>query len=91
MYAILGLVLLVDADVNIMPYMLLRNRVTESYELPDLPYSMAELEPYVDESTVKVHYHGHHKSYQIKINIALQAWREVCVTYFFYDYFLLGR
>lgn len=48
----------------------------QQYELPDLPYSFNELEPYIDERTVKVHYLGHHKAYTDKMNAALKDWRE---------------
>ena len=49
------------------------------YPLPSLPYGYADLEPHIDEQTLRVHYLGHHKSYTNKMNAALVEWRKkVC-------------
>lgn len=36
--------------------------------LPQLPYEMNALEPYISEQTVKFHYTKHHQSYVTKVN-----------------------
>lgn len=38
------------------------------YQLPALPYSYQELEPYIDTHTVGVHYHKHQQNYLNKLN-----------------------
>ncbi|GAB6029385.1 hypothetical protein CHUAL_005151 [Chamberlinius hualienensis] len=45
------------------------------YELPPLEYGFSELEPYIDEETVRVHYLGHHSKYTEKMNSALKEWQ----------------
>ena len=45
------------------------------YSLPNLPYEYTELEPYVDEQTIRIHHLGHHRSYTDKLNAALVEWR----------------
>lgn len=42
-----------------------------AYKKIDLPYDFNALEPYMDEETVKVHYLGHHSSYEDKLEQAL--------------------
>jgi len=41
------------------------------YELPELPYDYAALEPHIDEATMKVHHDKHHQAYVDKANDAL--------------------
>lgn len=41
------------------------------YELPLLPYSLEELEPYIDTHTMGVHYHKHHQNYVNQLNTLL--------------------
>ena len=48
----------------------------EEYSLPPLPYDYNELEPYIDERTVTVHYQKHHQGYTNKMNNALKEWRK---------------
>ena len=43
------------------------------YELPPLPYSYDALEPYIDESTMRLHHQKHHQSYTDGLNNALAA------------------
>jgi superoxide dismutase, Fe-Mn family len=43
------------------------------YELPDLPYDYAALEPHIDEQTMRVHHDKHHKAYVDNANAALQG------------------
>ena len=50
-------------------------RPNSIYSLPSLPYDYSDLEPYIDERTVRVHHLGHHKSYTEKMNAALLEWR----------------
>lgn len=42
------------------------------FTLPDLPYSYNNLEPFIDEETMKVHHAGHHATYVNNLNNALK-------------------
>ena len=42
-----------------------------AYEVPDLPYDYAALEPHIDEATMRVHHDKHHQAYVDKANAAL--------------------
>jgi len=42
------------------------------YQLPKLPYSYDELEPYVDTLTMEIHHKMHHQSYVDGLNQALE-------------------
>ncbi|EDO44816.1 predicted protein [Nematostella vectensis] len=44
----------------------------EKYTLPELPYDYNELEPHIDEATLRVHHLGHHAAYTKKLNAALK-------------------
>ena len=48
----------------------------EYYDLPELPYSLDSLEPWIDAKTMNVHFKGHHASYMAKMNAALTEWRK---------------
>jgi len=48
----------------------------EYYDLPELPYSLDSLEPWIDAETMNVHFKGHHASYMAKMNAALTEWRK---------------
>jgi len=39
--------------------------------LPDLPYDYNALEPYIDETTMRLHHNKHHQGYVDKLNTAL--------------------
>ena len=43
------------------------------YEVPDLPYDYAALEPHIDEATMRVHHDKHHQAYVDKANAALEG------------------
>ena len=43
------------------------------YEVPDLPYDYAALEPHIDEATMRVHHDKHHQAYVDKVNAALDG------------------
>ncbi|MEM9082896.1 MAG: superoxide dismutase, partial [Planctomycetota bacterium] len=43
------------------------------YELPDLPYDYDELEPVIDEQTMRIHHGKHHAGYIRGLNNALAA------------------
>jgi len=51
------------------------------YKLPDLPYGYKDLEPYIDEATIKVHHTGHHAAYTKKMNSALKKWRTKVIIF----------
>ena len=57
------------------------NVFQEHHVLPDLPYQYDELEPFIDESTLRVHHLGHHKAYTNKMNAALKEWRREVSPY----------
>ena len=41
------------------------------FDLPDLPYDYAALEPHIDEATMRLHHDKHHATYVTKLNEAL--------------------
>src|SRR5438309_7284490 len=43
------------------------------YELPDLPYDYAALEPHIDEQTMRIHHDKHHQAYVDNANKALDG------------------
>jgi superoxide dismutase, Fe-Mn family len=43
------------------------------YEVPDLPYDYAALEPHIDEATMRFHHDKHHQAYVDKVNAALEG------------------
>ena len=43
------------------------------YQLPDLPYDYAALEPHIDEQTMHFHHDKHHQAYVDNANAALQG------------------
>ncbi len=44
-----------------------------AFELPDLPYEMNALEPYISQETLEYHYGKHHKAYVDKLNNLLNG------------------
>lgn len=52
----------------------------EEYSLPELPYNYSDLEPYIDEETVRVHYLRHHAGYTAQLNHVLKVWRNSSVS-----------
>jgi Fe-Mn family superoxide dismutase len=52
--------------------------VVQLYQLPELPYGYAALDPIIDERTMRLHHDKHHRAYVDGINAALEAapeWR----------------
>ena len=43
-----------------------------TFQLPELPYAMDALEPYMDAKTVEVHYTKHHATYVNNLNAAIE-------------------
>lgn len=44
-----------------------------AYQLPELPYDYAALEPYIDAETMRLHHDKHHATYVVKLNAALES------------------
>ena len=44
-----------------------------AYEVPDLPYDYAALEPHIDEQTMRIHHDKHHQAYVDNANKALDG------------------
>lgn len=42
-----------------------------AFEVPKLPYEYNALEPYIDETTMKIHHDKHHQAYVDKLNTAV--------------------
>ena len=42
-----------------------------AYELPALPYSYTDLEPYISQNTLEFHHDKHHAAYVNKFNAAV--------------------
>ena len=47
------------------------------FELPPLPYDMADLEPVIDARTVEIHYTKHHATYLKNFNAALEKYPQL--------------
>ncbi len=45
--------------------------MTQAHQLPDLPYSLDALEPYISKETLKYHHGKHHAGYINKLNNAI--------------------
>jgi Fe-Mn family superoxide dismutase len=43
------------------------------FQVPDLPYDYAALEPHIDEQTMRLHHDKHHQAYVDKANGALEG------------------
>lgn len=43
------------------------------YEIPSLRYKYSDLEPYIDEETMRLHHTKHHQTYVDKLNAALES------------------
>jgi superoxide dismutase, Fe-Mn family len=44
-----------------------------AFQVPDLPYDYAALEPHIDEQTMRIHHDKHHQAYVDKANAALEG------------------
>lgn len=47
------------------------------YSLPQLPYTLDALEPYISRSIMELHYTKHHATYVSKLNDATRAYRKM--------------
>lgn len=47
------------------------------YSLPKLPYEYGALEPYVDSTTMRIHYNNHHRAYVTNLNAAISKYPEL--------------
>jgi Fe-Mn family superoxide dismutase len=47
------------------------------HEIPSLKYKYSDLEPYVDEETMRLHHTKHHQAYVDKLNTALEAYPDL--------------
>jgi Fe-Mn family superoxide dismutase len=48
-----------------------------THRLPDLNYSYAALEPYIDATTMEIHHQKHHGGYVTKLNAALEKYPDL--------------
>lgn len=48
-----------------------------AFDLPDLPYGFNELEPFIDEMTMKIHHDKHHAAYVENLNKSLEGHPEL--------------
>jgi superoxide dismutase, Fe-Mn family len=44
-----------------------------AYEVPQLPYDYAALEPHIDSQTMQIHHDKHHQAYVDKVNASLEG------------------
>lgn len=44
-----------------------------AFQLPDLPYAFAALEPHIDARTMEIHHGKHHAGYTKKLNAAIEG------------------
>jgi len=51
------------------------------FQVPELPYDYAALEPHIDEQTMRLHHDKHHQAYVDKANTALEGteWADASV------------
>jgi superoxide dismutase, Fe-Mn family len=51
------------------------------FQVPELPYDYAALEPHIDEQTMRLHHDKHHQAYVDKANAALEGtqWADATV------------
>ncbi len=54
--------------------------VAVEFSLPDLPYPVDALEPYIDAQTMEIHHGRHHQTYVNKLNEALKKHPEISVS-----------
>ncbi|KXT29117.1 superoxide dismutase [Candidatus Phytoplasma oryzae] len=47
------------------------------YNLPKLKYNFEDLEPFIDEKTMKLHYLKHHKNYLVNLNLSLSKYPNI--------------
>jgi Fe-Mn family superoxide dismutase len=47
------------------------------HQVPSLPYKYSDLEPYIDEETMKIHHTKHHQAYVDKLNAALEKYPDL--------------
>lgn len=47
------------------------------YKLPQLNYGYADLEPYIDSTTMYIHYNNHHAAYTNNLNASLSKYPEL--------------
>src|SRR5215217_8267029 len=54
---------------------------TMPFQVPELPYDYAALEPHIDEQTMRLHHDKHHQAYVDKANAALEGteWADASV------------
>ena len=48
----------------------------KEYKLPDPGFTPSELEPHIDEATIRAHHGGHHLAYTTNLNGVLARWRD---------------
>ncbi|MBR8830794.1 MAG: Superoxide dismutase [Mn] 2 [Chroococcopsis gigantea SAG 12.99] len=62
---------------NFMPPARADNKPSGPFTLPPLPYGYKELEPYIDEETMRFHHDKHHAAYVNNLNVAVSKYPEL--------------
>merc|ERR1712080_642506 len=47
----------------------------EEYVMPQLPFAFDAMEPYIDASTMEIHYSAIFKEYTVRLNALLKKWK----------------
>lgn len=64
-----------SAQLTVMKMLSGLEKFQEKYPLPKLPYKYSDLEPYIDENTLKNHHLGIHAERTLNMNKKLAEWR----------------
>jgi Fe-Mn family superoxide dismutase len=57
--------------------LLLATSLSAAHKLPELPYGFADLEPYIDEQTMRLHWERHHGGQVNGLNAAISDFPEI--------------
>jgi Fe-Mn family superoxide dismutase len=63
----------IDSKLNNITNKIRSTKTMAKFELPKLTYSYDALEPYIDKTTMEIHYTKHHNAYVTNLNKALEG------------------